>query len=125
MKAQSPSGGDGLAIGEQLTMEEQLGLRGGFSRLLQGTQADPSLSTQGIGVALTTDRGYIFVPNNMGGDNINFMAWCRENNVLLLHPFRYTFHDTNYFKYTLQAVCYMPDTAYQVPHTTCCMLLTK
>ena len=42
-------------------------------------------------MALTTDRGYIFVPNNLGGDNRNFMDWCREHNVLLLHPFRFTF----------------------------------
>ena len=110
MKAQSPSGGDGLAIGEQLTMEEQLGLRGGFSRLLQGTQADPSLSTQGIGVALTTDRGYIFVPNNLGGDNRNFMDWCREHNVLLLHPFRYSCHHIN--NYMLHAAYCTLHTAY-------------
>ena len=88
MKAQSPTGGDGIAIGEQLTMEDRLQLRGGFSRLLQGTQADPVSGTQGVGVALTTDRGYIYLPPNIAPDNVDFKQWCRDNNVLLVHPFQ-------------------------------------
>ena len=87
MKAQPPSGGDGLAIGEQLTMEEHLNLRGGFTRVLRGTQPDPATGRQGVGVALTTDRGYIFLPANLAPDNVDFKEWCRENNVLLIHPF--------------------------------------
>ena len=87
MKAQPPSGGDGLAIGEQLTMEERLNLRGGFTRVLRGTQPDPTTGRQGVGVALTTDRGYIFLPANLAPDNVDFKEWCRNNNVLLIHPF--------------------------------------
>ena len=88
MKASTPSGGDGLAIGEQLTMEERLNLRGGFTRLLKGTQADPTNGLEGVGVTLTTDRGYIFIPNNMDGDNTNFMEYCRDEDIFLLHPFK-------------------------------------
>ena len=86
MKAQPPTGGDGIAVGEQLSMEESLGLQGGFSRLLKGTQADPEAGTQGVGVVLTTDRGYIFVPNGMASGNVTFTEWCTEEDILLLFP---------------------------------------
>ena len=88
LKAQSPSGGDSLAVGEQITMTERLRLAGGFTRLLQGTEADETAGRQGVGVALTTDWGYIFVPNNMGGDNVVFTDYCRDNDILLVHPFK-------------------------------------
>ena len=88
MKASTPSGGDGLAVGEQLTMEQRLDLRGGFTRLLKGTEPDPVIGLEGVGVTLTTDRGYIFIPNNMEGDNVNFMEYCEEEDILMLHPFK-------------------------------------
>ena len=69
-------------------MTERLRLAGGFTRLLQGTEADETAGRQGVGVALTTDRGYIFVPNNMGGDNVVFTDYCRDNDILLVHPFK-------------------------------------
>ena len=88
LKAQSPSGGDSLAVGEQITMTERLGLAGGFTRLLQGTEADATSGREGVGVALTTDRGYIFVPHNLGSDNVVFTDYCLDNDILLIHPFK-------------------------------------
>lgn len=69
-------------------MEERLNLRGGFTRLLKGTVADSTNGLEGVGVTLTTDRGYIFIPNNLEGDNINFMQYCEDEDILLLHPYK-------------------------------------
>ena len=88
MKASSPSGGDGLAVGEQITMEQALALRGGFTRLLRGTQPDPATGRPGVGVELTTDRGYIFSPPGIAPANVDFMDWCRQNDILLIHPYK-------------------------------------
>ena len=69
-------------------MEQSLGLAGGFTRLLRGTEADSTSGRQGVGVSLTTDRGYIFVPHNMGADNVVFTEYCHDNDILLLHPYK-------------------------------------
>ena len=69
-------------------MEERLGLAGGFTRLLRGTEADATSGREGVGVALTTDRGYIFVPRNLGGDNLVFTDYCEDNDILLVHPYK-------------------------------------
>ena len=75
----TPRGGDSLALGRQL---DQVTREGRFG------QGWTSLYTGGLqwGMGLVVDKGFRFVPHNLGGNQLSLDEVARQHDVLVISP---------------------------------------
>ena len=77
----TPRGGDGIALGEELSRSDATNQVVGFPRLFEGSSR--------TGALLVFDRGFVYIPRNINtGNNPTPVAWCQQHNVQTLWRFK-------------------------------------